>query len=491
MRYRKERRLPAKYTFVEASNLIVNKDFDNSSLMRPFRLPRGLPYVNPRLAYIDETMDVYSDQTIRFGDLFGFDSTFNNHFFYSKSRNEFEVFQWSSSLRRSAFDPVGVYRINKSYLPYDFEKISNRADLTFVYDAGFLRQTSKFGIDYQVLGQTVGTRREMGLPLDTSSGLPRYPLTSFPDYTFLTNKEVDLRNSYGVGYYFADQIDTLNNRLHILGMARFDRFRQRIRNPIYVPDPRNGQLVPTLGSGLSWLAGAAFDVTPYFTVYGSRNVGFRPNYTPQRNGQPFPAGNADQWEVGGRFFLFNKKLTVTTSYSDLFENNTSICDPVDCRFAIPISGLTTKAFEVDVQGEIYPGLNLIASFGQVIAKYATNEILPSLSGRPQFTGSLWATYTFGGGDFQGLTIGFGGRGNSNSSTNDPSTLNSFNSAVLYNVPGFVTADALIGYDFDQWSMQLKVDNIFDKYYYNPSYGAQVVGIGQGRTVIFQATYSFK
>ncbi|AMB44203.1 TonB-dependent receptor [Methylobacterium sp. AMS5] len=491
VRYRKERRLPAQYTFVEASNLIINKDFDNSALMRPLRLPRGVPYLNPRLAVIDETVDVYSDQTLRFGDVLGFDTTFNNRFFYSKSKNEINTFNWPSTLRRSSGDPINVYRTTLSYFPYDFEKITNRSDITLVHDAGFARQTSKFGIDYQALGQTVGTLRYGGLQTNAFTGLPYYSLISTPDYSFFPNSGVDLRNSYGVGYYYIDQIDTLDNRLHILGSVRFDRFRQRFRNPIVVQTEDNRQLVPRLGSGLSWLAGAAFDVTPYFTVYGSRNVGFKPNYTTQRNGQPLPPGSADQWEVGGRFFLFDKKLTVTTSYSDLFENNTSICDPEDCRYAIPISGLSTRAFEVDVQGEVYPGLNLIASFGQVIAKYATNEFLPALSGRPQFTGSLWTTYTFQGGLFQGLTLGFGGRGNSNSTTDDPSALDQYARPVLYKTPGFVTADALIGYDYNRWSMQLKIDNIFDKYYYTPSYGAQVIGVGQGRTVLFQARYSFE
>ncbi|WP_162242221.1 TonB-dependent receptor [Methylobacterium sp. Leaf123] len=408
VRYRKERRLPGQYTFVEASNLIVNENFNNSALMRPLRIPRGVPYVNPRLSIIDETIDVYSDQTLRFGDILGVDATFNNHFFYSKSKNEINSFQWPATLRRSASDPINTYRTSQNYLPYDFETITNRADLTLMHDAGFARQTSKFGIDYQALSTVLGTLRNAGLSTNAITGLPYYPLISVPDYSFLPNMNVDLRNSYGVGYYYIDQIDTLDNRLHILGSVRYDRFRQRFRNPIFVPDPTNGQILPDLGSGLSWLAGAAFDVTPYFTVYGSRNVGFRPNYSTQRNGQPLPPGEADQWEIGGRFFLFDKKLTVTTSYSDMFENNTAICDPTDCRFAIPISGLSTTAFEIDVQGEVYPGLNLIASFGQAIAKYATSEVLPALSGRPQFTGSLWTTYTFQGGPLQGVTLGFGG-----------------------------------------------------------------------------------
>jgi iron complex outermembrane receptor protein len=58
------------------------------------------------------------------------------------------------------------------------------------------------------------------------------------------------------------------------------------------------------------------------------------------------------------------------------------------------------------------------------------------------------------------------------------------------MPGYVALDAMLGYDYEQWSMQLRVRNLLDKYSYIPSYSGNYIGISEGRAFLFQAKYAF-
>ncbi|MCP1547324.1 MULTISPECIES: TonB-dependent siderophore receptor [Methylorubrum] len=471
LRHVELRRLTPQFTFL---------DFAGSPLRPAVRIPRGTPYINRDLGARNTNTTVYSDFTHRFGDILGFDTTINNKFNYDVFSDDVNTFTW---LRRR--EPTGSrtnYAARQIFNSFAGTRLINRSDITLTYDAGFAKQTSTFGLDYQSTEFKSSNNVSPIIGINPNNGLPQQGL--FREYPLspgnYTNNE-----SKQVGYYYLEKFDTLDNRLHIFGQVRYDQARY---DSWFGLSGRRDVDVSRI-EGLSWVSGAAFDVTPYFTVWGNRSNGFRPQLGQLgTTGQAAPPEDRDQWEVGGRFFLFDKKLSVTTSYSDIAATNVARCDPVrGCNFVELISGQNSRAFELDVQGEIFPGLNLIGSFSSVISKSPNNSgFLIQLDGVPQYTGSVWGTYAFQGGLFQGLTVGLGGRGNSNSlvylsGIGGPS----------FEVPGYVTANALIGYDFDRWSVQLRANNIFDKYHYLTSYSANFVGIGEGRTFTLQARYSFE
>lgn len=285
-----------------------------------------------------------------------------------------------------------------------------------------------------------------------------------------------------MGYYYLEKFDTLDNRLHIFGQVRNDDLNFVTRNRL------GGRATTTRfqTSGISWTAGAAFDVTPYFTAYGNRAVGFIPQYSiVGATGQVAPPEERDQFEFGGRFFLFDKKLTATVSYFDLRATNVAVCDAIlGCGSVQLIPGQISKGFEFEMQGEVYPGLNIIGSLSSVKARNVTGTITKS-NAVPQYTASVWGAYTFQGGLFQGLTLGVGARGNSDSYTSLDVSL-----PPQYKIPGYITADAMIGYDTDRWSFQFKINNVFDKYAYLPSFSANFIGIARGRTFLVQARHVF-
>ncbi|MCJ2080517.1 TonB-dependent siderophore receptor [Methylobacterium sp. J-090] len=444
------------------------------------KIPRGTAYFNPDLNASSRNTTVYSDFTHRFGDVFGIDTTVNNKFSYDIFSDDINSFTWVRT--GSANAGLDQFNARQRFVTSSGSRLVNRSDLTLVYDAGFAKQTSIFGLDYQ----EADAKSAISLGQITKIN-PYIPPIQQDLFRVTSTRPIDYdnRESRQVGYYYLEKFDTLDNRLHILGQVRYDQSRF---------DSWSGyagrkDVEVSRVEGLSWVAGAAFDVTPYFTVYGNRSNGFRPQLgTLGDTKKAAPPEERDQWEVGGRAFLFDKKLSITASYSDIAASNVARCDPeLGCNFLLLESGQRSKSFELDVQGEIYPGFNIIGSFASTVAKTSgTNGGFVKLDGSPQYTASLWGTYTFQSGMFQGFTLGLGGRGNSNSVIYQSS-----GTPPPFVVPGYVTADAMIGYDYDRWSLQFRVKNLLNKYGYLPSYSAQFIGIAESRTFLLQAKYSFE
>ncbi len=476
LRYVDERRPPNQFTFAPSNTNLIDSPY--------IRIPRGTPLINPLIGNSIKSLQIYSDQSHHFGDFFGFDTTFNNKIFYEQSSIDFKYFTFSG---RNGPAP-GMYATTPTYLQYHFDRITNRSDVTMVYDAGFGRQTSKFGIDFFSSYVRTASSPAGVFFLNPVTGFPGRDLFETPSTVSGRYSSIDAR---GLGYYYMNKFDTLDDRLHILGQVRFDQNYYQNSSGFKYAETKTAATYP---SGLSWLAGAAFDVTPYFTVYGNRTNGWLPiNGTLGNTNALSPPEIQEKWEAGGRFFLFDKKLTITSAYFEQNSTNYSICNPDDpsCSTVILINGLSSKGAELDFQGELFSGMNVIGSFGTAVSKFQDVRAGNLVTTVPQYTASLWATYTFQDGPMQGLTLGFGGLGNSNSGNNLFTTNNNGKSVnTALKLPGYIVANALIGYDYDKWSIQFNVKNIFDKYYYQPSFSSNYVGIGQGRTFLLTARYSF-
>ncbi len=471
LRYIDQFRSPNQYSFIPRNA----SDVDASHPI--IRIPRGTTIVNQDLGYQDKTTSIYSNQTHHFGDIFGIDATINNKFRYENSSDDINSFSWTG-LKQPRIP--GNWRIVQLNAPYEFTRLINQTDLTLVYDAGFAKQTSKFGFDYSAIDLKLKTNSGPIQTVNPTTGFPQYSVyrPTDPRTTILSTNR-----GTGLGYYNIEKFDTLDDRLHILGTVRYDD------NKFLTSNTSKGvtTLTPATAAGLSWTAGGAFDVTPNFTVYGNRAIGMIPQYSVNsETGKSVPPENRDQVEVGGRFSLFDKKLTVTVARFDLQASNVAVCDPIrGCNFVSLISGQTSKGYEFEMQGEIFPGFNLIGSLASISSKDTSTKPSTKINGVPLLSGSIWGTYSLQDGPLHGLTIGLGVRGNTNSLTS------AFQGAPAYKVPGYLTTDTMISYAFDNWDLQLKLNNIFDKYYYNPSYSSTYVGIAEGRSVLFQAKYDFQ
>jgi iron complex outermembrane receptor protein len=182
---------------------------------------------------------------------------------------------------------------------------------------------------------------------------------------------------------------------------------------------------------------------------------------------------------------------------------------------VALGKVRSRGPELDIQGEILPGWNVIATWANTdVIVTETNGagddaggLLPGdrLTDVPRFTASLWTTFEVQGSAFQGLRLGGGVSAQGSQSTsggfsffNQPPPYR-FVELGGYSVVGLMAA---YGRSFDKSNVtfQVNVDNLMNKRYYtsatrfeiDPSVQATgaFVNFGAPRTILASVSVEF-
>jgi iron complex outermembrane receptor protein len=190
-------------------------------------------------------------------------------------------------------------------------------------------------------------------------------------------------------------------------------------------------------------------------------------------GKPLPPASAQQWEVGAKTELFDGRLRATLAYYDLTKQNVATTDTAHpapfCGFgcSISVGEVRSKGPELDIQGEILPGWNMIATYANQDVQVTKStgdvngtgiEVGNRLQFVPRNIGSFWTTYEVQQGQLDGFKIG-GGVNLQDSMVNADNTLK---------FPGYALLGLMTGYSFkvgkSRLTAQLNIENLLDKSY---------------------------
>jgi iron complex outermembrane receptor protein len=333
------------------------------------------------------------------------------------------------------------------------------ADLTGRFNIGLIENTLLIGTQYNRFNQsgelllaypqTSSAYGVTGVAPPTNLIFPVY--SQYPPYSFLPtnpnspgipnncneasagspiafNPNAACSVSFGftenwLGSYVQDQIKLPQN-ITIMGGFRYDR--AMYYDDVSKSTVSNNQRV-TPRFGILW------QPVESMSVYGNYLTNFGPAPISSGPGQTLKPVTAEQWEVGVKTELLDKKLSVTFAYYDLIKKNITQASPSDPTglLQILIPEARNRGPELDVSGEVYKGLKIIAGYtyiasivtkdsycqdpvnnpsgpGCVIDNYSTiynsfnlqpptvigfNGIKGNrLGGVPRHSGSLWMTY---------------------------------------------------------------------------------------------------
>lgn len=467
VRYYQQKRLPLQNTFIPRTLI------DNETPI--LHLSRSKPQVNRDLYYKNETFSPYINFSHDFGKLGGvLDVSFDNNLQLQQARDEASNFSWLTS--RSAKSP-DLFKVQQNRTKNETQRWINQTGITAKIEGSHFSSTTKVGVDYKKLDNRVSSASQRAPypeinPFTASPRLSAFDGDSAP----LVTTDTDTTSR---GTYVVQKLD-LWNKVHLFGQLRRDKVDTHLSTTRQMAQDY-------LMEGDSWVLGAAVDLTDSITVYASKSDGYVPIPSISAGtGKISPPEKRLQKEAGLRLSLLDEALTVTGSYYELQATNVSICDPVlGCDFTTIVPGQLSKGYELEVQGAPVRGLNVTASMGKVDARYQSADNTYPLAALPRYTASAWAAYTSQNERLGNATVGMGVTANSSSKTN------SIYTTTQYEVPGYVTLDGLLAYDIDRWSLQLKLNNLLDKYYYLPSYGSSAISIGEGRNFVLQARYAFE
>ncbi|NOS73702.1 MAG: TonB-dependent receptor [Methyloglobulus sp.] len=364
---------------------------------------------------------------------------------------------------------------------------STNLDLVGHFDTVGLKHTLLLGGDYYRLDTTINESQALN-PLVSYISLTNPAAPGTPFGTLVSpGASTNFTDQYGL--YIQDQIK-LPYDFHVTGGIRYQYIHQGLSTPADDFSPASSSastqdaVTPRVGilwHPKSWLSLYA----NYAESFGAQLNNPRSSVSPGVI-KPLDPTSAAQYEGGIKFEFFNGKLRANLTYYDLTKTNVAVADPNPshrCSAGLPSPGSASDCFialgevrsrgpEIDIQGEILPGWNVIATWSNTdirISKNSGDALNPGftvgdrLPNVPRNIGSIWNTYLVQGGEFKGLT--FGGGVNLRDNQIAPNL-----GGIPPKIPGYATFDLMAGYSRQfgdaKVSVQLNVNNLLDKQYFS-------------------------
>jgi iron complex outermembrane receptor protein len=310
---------------------------------------------------------------------------------------------------------------------------------------------------------------------------PVYGAYPLPTPGPLTNR-VETQKSTGL--FVQDQIG-LSERVQLRLGARYDDYEQTLndRAANRVATQRETRVSPQLG--------LVFQASPTLALYATYGENFRPLSGVDARGNGFEPNQSTAIEAGGKFALAGGAIEGNLALFRVEQKNILVVDDPSAFTLAAIGKAKSRGVELDLNGELSPGLSLWASYAFVDAK-TTNAFNDANFGAPVPAGTrllnvprhtlslqLVQSMQWAG---RGLQLGGGlvhvGR--------RPGEF-----ITRFELPSYTVARAFAAYGLTKAiTLRLDVDNLFDKTYYTNSFSALWVQPGTPRNTRLSAAFRF-
>ena len=202
----------------------------------------------------------------------------------------------------------------------------------------------------------------------------------------------------------------------------------------------------------------------------------------------FKPEHANQLEFGVKANLFADKLFATVSAYDIKVSDRVVPAPGNPNDVVQGGKVESKGFEIDLNANPLPGLNIIAGYayndikvkkGNQTDFYNEPGRTPGGQGPPNAV-NLWGTYKFSNGALKNFGIGAGGNYASQTKVIDNSK-----TGVFY-LPSYVVVNASLFYNSEKFRFTFALNNITNKEYYTGYWS-----VNPQRTRSFAASIAYK
>ena len=219
------------------------------------------------------------------------------------------------------------------------------------------------------------------------------------------------------------------------------------------------------------------------SIYASYARSFTPTIGTSASGEDFSPERGTQYEIGVKADI-NNRLSATLALFDLTRSNVTTEDPDNPFFEIQTGEQNSQGIELDVNGEILPGWNIIAGYAYTDAQVIEDNSIPEgnrLRNAPENAFNLWTTYEIQQGNLQGLGFGLG----FNFVDERPGDLEN-----TFELPSFFRTDAAIFYERDRLRASVNFQNLFDVDYYASARSRVRVDPGAPFSVLGTVSWQF-
>ncbi|AQZ32658.1 ligand-gated channel [Pseudomonas sp. LPH1] len=338
------------------------------------------------------------------------------------------------------------------------------------------------GIEHELNDQYRGKtyRNPNGMRRDIDIHNPVYG--NLPEPSVVSPTQSNRRNELtSTSVYFKDNWHLDDSWILVLG-GRYQHYDQYIAQGLGASrttlfDKNDQTLIP--------FTGLVYKASDALSLYGNYSRSFVPNTSVTDAGQTFDPEEGRSYEVGAKYDL-RPGLSLNLALFDIVKENVVVGSGDDMEAAGKVG---SRGVEVDLAGRIADDWELIATYA-----YTHTELLddPSNKGNrlaqaPRHTGSLYLTHELPIDDQLGTWRVGGGTRYIGERTGD--------NADSFRLDSYTLADAFVRWEYPllghKTSLQLNLDNIFDKHYYPSTTGSQLnVSVGEPRTARLSASVEF-
>ncbi|MGJ3253547.1 MAG: TonB-dependent siderophore receptor [Elainellaceae cyanobacterium] len=456
---------------------------------RPF--DRGIP------AFGDEVADVPIDTVFGEPDDFAEVQVFNvgyrfEHQFSDRwqIRNRFRYTQ--SDLLTLRADPNGLDEstgtLFRAFSSNDnrFELFEVQTEVVGEFATGPVNHTLLAGFDLFFAETTIQTTVDFASPVNIFD--PEIGVIETPEVPLAFTANDSFSDLDRIGIFVQDQIE-LFPRLNLLLGGRFDFVSQQSESDaIFIPGVLDSPAldVDRNEEEFSPRVGIVFQPIDPLYLYASYSQAFQPNTLSQTTieGEFLEPEEAEQFEIGLKANFLAGRLAATLAFFDLELRNVATTDPTDPNFVTAIGEQSSRGVELDIQGEILPGWNIIASYGFLDAEIEESEDFPE-GAQPrnaaENTASLFTTYEIQTGSLQGLGFGLGFFYVGDRFGDDANT---------FELDSYLRTDLALFYRRDRLQLGLNFQNLFDVEFFESAVGRDGANPGAPFSVVGRISYEF-
>jgi iron complex outermembrane receptor protein len=437
----------------------------------PFgRIPREANYTEPSL-------DSYDREQASIG--YEFEHTFDNDWTVRQNARYGRADVSEVSLYPNgynALDPNALDRINFSH---------DTKVATFLLDnqiegkveTGPIEHRILAGIDYKYynIDQVQSSALFATTPpidvLDPVYGVPQADRVSYLNQDLVQKQ---------LGLYVQDQLRFAEGWLVTLN-GRYDQVWTDAHDRPTFYAPTQDETVEGTDGEFSGRAGIAYEFDNGLIPYASVATFFNPQIGTTGAGELFVPETGTQYEIGLKYVPTFFDGSLTASVFDLTRQNVLTDDPTNIFAQIQTGEVRSRGVEFEAKADITEDFKITAAFTAYDLQI-TKDTDPTVIGKtpvivPEVQASLSADYTFRGDMLDGVTIGGGVRYIGSSWADNQNTLK---------VRSVTLVDAKLGYEKDNWGVDLNVTNLFDKAYVASCQTPLGCSYGEGRSVKLKA-----
>ena len=382
----------------------------------------------------------------------------------------------------SSVQANGTFTIDGYYDNTQRQNFFNQTDLTYNFKTGSVSHKLLTGLE-------IGLQENQNYRI-VNSGTDPTPLASNP-FALLTfnssrsrNTSTDISNQ---AIYLQDQI-YLNEQFQIIAGLRYDKFKTKFNDSVTIANSAtiNDQFI-------SPRVGLVYKPIEPVSLYTNYSLSYLPRTGEQLTSltssiKSFDPEKFTNIEAGIKYDLL-QSFSISSSIYRLERSKMAITDPSSPTNTIIVDGQVTKGFELGVAGKLFDSYSMYGGYTYQDAEITKNQGTGDaqitsgtpLGHVPKHTFSLWNKYEMN--ETWSAALGIVSRSDMFAATPTTST--------AVKLPGYARLDAAIYANINkQTKLQLNIENLLDKTYYQSAHNNNNIMYGYPLTARATLTYTF-